>query len=88
MWVNPEVPAALRIAGHRRRNRNRLATEPPAPRRVSPERMLVRMRELRARGLSFRAIGQVTAVWFGEELSCGEVESRLAGKRTYARAEA
>ena len=43
----------------------------------SPQWKLERMRELYARGLSLKAIGQVSAVWFGEELTVTEVKSRL-----------
>lgn len=45
--------------------------------RVSEEGKLARMRELRSRGLSMRAIGQVAGCWWGEDLSGDQVRARL-----------
>jgi hypothetical protein len=83
-WVSSEYAERKRA----RDRRDKLRAEPSRPYKVTAERMLMRMHELRERGLSFRAIGQVTAVWFGEELTRDQVESRLAGKRVYVRREA
>lgn len=39
-----------------------------------------KMRELYLRGVSLRSIGQVTAMWWGDELSAHQVRSRLGLK--------
>lgn len=39
-----------------------------------------KMRELYLRGVSLRSIGQVTAMWWGDELSADQVRSRLGLK--------
>ena len=52
---------------------------------------LERMRELRDRGLSYHAIGQVAAVWWGEELSDDQVTAWLGRgerRRAYRKAAA
>ena len=58
-------------------------------RQVSDDWKLARMRELRERDLSFFAIGQVAAVWWGDELT-DEAVSRILGapdaRRAYRKA--
>lgn len=59
---------------HRRLYRERHPR--PLP-NVSEDWKLERMREMFERNLSTRAIGQVAAVWWGEELTGAEVQRRL-----------
>ena len=79
-WENPKVHerevrrAAKRVAKIRAENR------PPA-RGYTVEFRTARMRELYDRGVSLRGIGQVCAVWFGEELSEPQVLGRLGLER-------
>ena len=54
--------------------------------RFTPEWKLERMRELFLRGVSYKAIGIVAGIWWGEPLSASQVRSRLEGKHTYKRA--
>lgn len=63
----------------RARLRHRKQNPPRPDRRLSAELRLERMRELRLRSVSCRAIGQVAAVWWGDELSAGQVR-RLLGE--------
>ncbi len=69
----------------RRRRAARAKTGRRTITRVSDDWKLERMVELRERGISCAAIGQVALVWWGEELTEAQVRGRLAGKRKYGR---
>ncbi len=84
-WSNPK--------GHRkeleraaRNNRRRRAVNRVRPVRYTAEWKVERMRELFLRGVSLRAIGQVAACWWGEELTENQVRTRL-GLRAGVRSE-
>jgi hypothetical protein len=61
-------------ASHRERYRQRNAVVQP---RVSDDWKVEQMRALFLRNVSIRAIGQVAAVWWGEELSAEQVRTKL-----------
>ena len=85
-WVDPEwadrQKEKMRPVERRRRERHgerRPRTD------LSDEFKLARMRDLRDRGISYHAIGQVAAVWWGEELNVEQVSSWLGrGERRRA----
>lgn len=74
-----ELELARDRANHRRKYRRR------RPRGVNPrlseDWKRERMHELLSRGVSLRAIGQVAAVWWGEELNEEQVMHRLGLER-------
>lgn len=72
-WVDPKY-AARQAAW----NRSKAASKSQAYR----QRVLT---DLRGRGLSVRALGQVSAVLWGEELSAVQVRTRLEGRRGYSK---
>lgn len=83
-WVDPKFNE-LEIERVTRNGRKRRASSRQPARGYTDDFKLERMRELRERGLSFLAIGQVAAVWWGEELS-DEVVSRVLGATDARRA--
>jgi hypothetical protein len=77
LWCDP-VYAEQHRAESRKRMRVRWQRDhPPRPQKISAELALVRMQEMYRRGLSLRAIGVVAGMWWGEELSVGQVRRRL-----------
>lgn len=76
-WVDPEYRRRSLEKQRPGTRTRRLREQPPAPRKVGPERASARMAELHRRGLGLRAIGQVAAVWWGEELTADQVRDRL-----------
>jgi hypothetical protein len=76
-WTNPGTYERARDSYRPRERSRKVQRVPSKPRRTTPERAVDRMREMYLRGLSLRAIGQVTAVFFGEELTEAQVKSRL-----------
>ncbi|MCW3018553.1 MAG: hypothetical protein JWN10_861 [Solirubrobacterales bacterium] len=77
--IKPEV-AAKRQVYARDWERTRRARNRRVDRDRSPVWKRERMREMFDRGISVRAIGQVAAVWWGEELSEGAVRRALGLK--------
>ena len=76
-WVSPDVVARARDRYRPRERAVKVSRSPNKPRSVTPERALERMRAMYHRGVSLKAIGQVAACWWGEELDAKEVKSRL-----------
>jgi hypothetical protein len=70
-WVDPLYQRKQRESTRRKHRREALQTR------------LAMMRTLRERKLSFEDIGQVMAVVWGEELSAGQVKTRLEGRTGY-----
>lgn len=80
-WVSPEWHQKQRErmrAIERRSHSRRVGRK---FREVSDEWKVARMQELYGRGVGLRAIGQVAAVWWDEELSESQVLRRLGIKR-------
>ena len=75
-WRDPKVHEREVARARRRLSLERARSRVPAT-GYTVEFRLERMRELHGRGVSARAIGQVMAVWFGEELSADQVRRRL-----------
>lgn len=74
------------------RRRNRLSTRrnwqkanKHAPERISPERALERIKLMREHGVSPKAISIVARLWWGQEMTPGEVEGALKGRGTLVR---
>ena len=80
-WVDPVYAEKRRreMRPYQRAHEMRKRGRRPS-RRVTAEFKRERMQELYDRRVSLRAIGQVCAVWFGEELSAGRV-AKLLGLR-------
>lgn len=78
-WSNPEGHRKELERAARNARKRRAVGRHPA-RGYTEEFKLERMRELFLRGVSARAIGQVAACWWGEELSADQVRSRLGLK--------
>jgi hypothetical protein len=79
-WVDPK-------AAEKRRQRTRKSQRALNARRgirpfraITPELRIERMRAMRDRGLSHFAIGQVAAVWWGDEMSDETVSKMLGGR--------
>jgi len=88
LWCYPEGKLRSRREAQNHKNAVTRSANRTPRQQFSPEWKLARMSELRDRGLSFEAIGQVTGVWWGEPLSEAQVAKRLggsAGKRKYDR---
>lgn len=79
-WVNPRSIDRSRTRYRSRERALKVHQAPTRPRGATPERALERMRKLYRRGLGLRDIGQVAAVWWGEELTEAQVKSRLGLK--------
>jgi hypothetical protein len=76
-WVDEDAAERMR-GGTRKAQRARLGRLGRRPfRAISEELQIERMQALYDRGLSLKAIGQVAAVWWGEELSAERVKTRL-----------
>lgn len=79
-WVNPQwaqerrTAVAKAMVGQRAADRRPLAN-------VTPEWKLARMREMRAHGVGFRAIGIVAGLWWGEALVEDRVRYMIGGRR-------
>jgi hypothetical protein len=86
-WSNPKGHRKEVDRAARNMRRRRAAERRPSV-GYTIEFKLERMIELRERGVSHAAIGQVAAVWWGEELTGPQVRGRLAGKRKYERRKA
>lgn len=89
-WVDPRFAERRRTIIRKTNRAYRLRRDGRRPvRQVSDEWKLARMRELRDRDLSFLAIAQVAAVWWGDELT-DEAVSRVLGatdaRRAYRKA--
>ena len=83
LWCSPHAYQERLRNTRRRCDARRKALQHKPLVRTTAEWRLERMRELRDRGLSFAAIGQVAAVWWGEELSEIRVAKRLKNGRIY-----
>jgi hypothetical protein len=81
-WLNPASLERSRTHYRPRERARKVATAPQAPRAVTPERALERMRLLRERGCSYKAIALVAAVWWGEIVSEDTVRYRLRHNTT------
>ena len=83
LWVNPDYAKKFAERNRERMRKRWQREHPPKPQKISAELALKRMQELHARGVSPRAIGQVAALWWGEEMTDDQVRSRLGGRRAY-----
>lgn len=84
-WADPEFHRA-EIERAARNGRQRRATNRRPAACYTEEFKVERMRELRDRGLSFAAIGQVAAVWWGDELpddAVSRILGSIDGRRAY-----
>jgi hypothetical protein len=91
LWCYPEGKRHSRREAQNHKNAVTRSANRTPRQQFSPEWKRARMIELRDRGLSFEAIGQVAGVWWGEPLSEAQVAKRLggnAGKRKYERRKA
>lgn len=81
-WVDPAYRARRAAMCRQTQRRHVLRVHGTKPfRNVTPEWRLARIRELRGRRLSYRAIGQVAEVWWGELLSEDRVRQLLEENR-------
>jgi hypothetical protein len=77
LWCSPDAYQDRLRRMRKRCDARRKALQHKPLVRTSSEWRLARMHELADRGVSARAIGQVAAVWFGEELTEHQVRRRL-----------
>lgn len=87
-WADPKFHRAEIERAARNGRRRRAVSRQPA-RSYTDEFKVERMRELRERNLSLLAIGQVAAVWWGEELTdeaVGRILGSTDGRRAYRKA--
>jgi hypothetical protein len=76
-WCRPAKREAKDLRRRRDWARRKRASQRQPRTDLTPEMKLTIMQELDSRGLSARAIGQVAAVWWGEELSDRQVHRQL-----------
>lgn len=76
-WRNPDTHEKEIARASRSAARKRAAAPRTPATNYSPEFKVARMRELYERGVKLREIGQVSAVWFGEELTPAAVRHRI-----------
>lgn len=84
-WCSGNGKGRTLAAARNARVRKRQSYEKKPRLRVSDDWVLERMGELRAAGLSFRAVALAAGVWWGDSLTEDQVRSRLEGRREYAK---